>query len=118
MFFFCFVTAYIECQSNNAINIDELSKNFDLDKLKESLGPGVNIPDSLQNVKLPSIDEVKKVAREKCSKVSGGEAAYLAIEKGSDDLTNCISGLVNVTALQEEIEEAQPNGELDTVFNK
>lgn len=110
--------AYVECQSNNAIDINEISKNFDIDKLKENLPPGVKIPDSLQNVKLPTIDDVKKVAKEKCTKVSGGDAAYLAIEKGSEDLTNCISGLVNVAALQEEIEEAQPNGELDTVFNK
>ena len=33
-------------------------------------------------------------------------------------MMECITNLVNVTALQEEIEKARPTGDLDTVFNK
>lgn len=89
-----------------------------MDKIKEKLPAGIEIPPSLQNVTLPSIDEMKKVLKEKCSKVSGGDAAYEAIERGTEDLKNCTSGLINVEVLQKEIEEAEPSGELDTVFNK
>jgi Protein of unknown function (DUF1397) len=30
----------------------------------------------------------------------------------------CVQSLINVTAVQEEIEKAKPTGELDTVFKK
>lgn len=56
--------------------------------------------------------------KDKCAKVSGGEAAYEAIVKGAEDLQNCTSGLIDVEQLQNEIKAAEPHGELDTVFNK
>lgn len=92
--------------------------DIDIEKLKESLPKGIEIPASLQNVTLPSTDELKKVLKEKCSKVSGGEAAYDAIERGAEKLKNCTTGLIDVEVLQQEIDAAQPIGELDTVFNK
>lgn len=95
--------------------------DFDLEKLKEKLPAGIELPDSLsslQNVSLPSIDEIKKVLKDKCSKVSGGEVAFDAIERGAEELKNCTAGLIDVEVLQEEIAAAKPIGELDTVFNK
>ncbi|XP_036338482.1 27 kDa hemolymph protein-like [Rhagoletis pomonella] len=68
-----------------------------------------------------TVDELKKVLREKCKKAAGGEensTLYQDIEKGITVLTTCVAGLANVTALQEEIASARPIGELDTVFNK
>lgn len=67
---------------------------------------------------MPSIDELKKILKDKCAKVSGGDAAYDAIERGAEDLKACTSGLIDVEQLQKEIQEAEPHGELDTVFNK
>lgn len=94
------------------------SQSVDLEKIKEELQKNVQIPASLQNVTLPSIDEIKRVAKDKCAKVSGGDAAYEAIERGVEDLKTCTSGLVDVEQLQKEIHDAEPRGELDTVFNK
>lgn len=56
--------------------------------------------------------------KDKCAKVSGGDAAYEAIERGAKELMECTSGLIDVEQLQKEIQEAEPHGELDTVFNK
>lgn len=50
--------------------------------------------------------------------MTGGDAAFEAIEHGVEDLKNCTVGLIDVEQLQKEIEAAQPSGELDTVFNK
>lgn len=96
----------------------EQLKNIDFETIKKNLPAGIEIPASLQNITLPSIDDVKKVIKDKCTKVSGGDAAYQAIEEGAEVLKNCTSGLIDVTVLQEEIQKAEPNGELDTVFNK
>ncbi|XP_054728828.1 27 kDa hemolymph protein [Anastrepha obliqua] len=68
-----------------------------------------------------TMDELKKVLREKCKKAAGSEensTLYQEIDKGAAVLTTCLAGLANMTALQQEIEEARPIGELDTVFNK
>lgn len=98
-------------------NDNEIDLNkIDLDKIKEKLP--FEVPPSLQNVTLPSIDEVKKIIKDKCSKVSGGDDAYATIERGAEDLKNCTTGLIDYEVLQKEIEEAEPSGELDTVFNK
>lgn len=91
---------------------------IDLDKLKEQLPKDIEIPASLQNMTLPSVDELKRLLKDKCTKVSGGDAAYEAIERGFEELKTCTVGLVDVDQLQQEIKDAEPRGELDTVFNK
>lgn len=104
--------------SADRINCNNNELDIDFEKIKEKLPPGIEIPPSLQNMSMPSLDEFKKVIKEKCSKVSGGDAAYEAIEAGATKLQECTSGLIDVEQLQNEIEKAQPRGELDTVFNK
>lgn len=95
-------------------------QTIDLDKLKEQLPKNLEFPTSLQNVALPSVDDFKRLIQEKCTNVSGSDAAYKAIENGLVELKTCTSGLIDVTyeQLQKEIEDAKPKGELDTVFNK
>lgn len=111
-------TAYIEC-TDNEIDLTEKLKNINLEEIKKNLPAGIELPESLQNVNITSSIEVaKKVVQDKCSKVSGGDAAYKAIEEGAKVLQNCTSGLIEFSVLQEEIQKAEPNGELDTVFNK
>lgn len=100
----------IRCDSNNL--------QIDFDKIKEQLPKDLELPASLQNVPLPSVDEVKRLFKDKCAKTSGGDAAFEAIERGAEELKTCSTGLVDVDQLQKEIHDAEPKGELDTVFNK
>lgn len=94
------MTAHIQCIDYNNIN---------------ALGVGL---DSSSNIPPSLIDNLKNVTKEKCLKVSGGNQAYEAIERAVDELKNCTIGLIDTNLLQNEIEEAKPNGELDIVFNK
>uniref|UniRef100_A0A1B0G1I5 Uncharacterized protein n=1 Tax=Glossina morsitans morsitans TaxID=37546 RepID=A0A1B0G1I5_GLOMM len=43
--------------------------------------------------------------------------AYQEIESATLSLGECITGIFNYSAMQEEIAEASPEGELDAVFN-
>jgi len=84
--------------------------------------------DSLKNQFLPkefrnknfTLDDMKQVFYEKCKKATGvhNSTLYTDIEKGIVVLKDCLYDLANFTAIQEEIEEARPLGELDTVFHK
>lgn len=96
---------------------------MDFDKIREKLPAGIpdSIPDQFKNMTamIPKkAEEAKKMFKEKCKELTGDDTAYERIEAAAEQLKNCTSGLVDVTALQEEIEKAQPTGELDTVFNK
>lgn len=93
-------------------------QSIDLDKIKEQLPKNLEIPAQFQNVSLPTVDELKQLVKDKCTKVSGGAAAYEAIERGAEEFKTCTTGLVDVEQLQQEIKDAEPRGELDTVFNK
>lgn len=100
---------FLQCQCQAA------ATNSQLDALKNQFLPAE------YNNRNFTVDELKKVLREKCKKAAGGEensTLYQEIEKASVVLTSCLSGLANMTALQQEIEAARPIGELDTVFNK
>lgn len=98
------------------VRCDDANLNVNLDEIKSKVPDGL-IPDSLKNVTIP-VEEMKTVFREKCKKVSGDETKYQAVEDGVTDFMNCTTGLIDYEVLQEEIEKAQPNGELDTVFHK
>lgn len=91
--------------SGSGINVNELQSQLPADF------PKTNI--SLQNI--------KDMLHEKCSKVVGedrGTELLNELETGIMTLTECIGDIVNYTAIQGEIAEASPNGELDVVFNK
>lgn len=92
--------------------------DVDIEKIKSKLPEGIEIPDSLKNVTLPSLDDAKKIFKEKCDKVSGSETAFTDVELAANEFKECTSGLIDFEQLQNEIEAAQPNGELDMVFNK
>lgn len=94
------------------------SQEINLDELKSKLPEGVEIPASLQNVTLPTLDEIKAIVKGKCDRVSADEAVYKAVEEAAEEFKGCASDLVDFEELQREMEEAQPKGELDTVFNK
>ncbi|KAH8408821.1 hypothetical protein KR009_001025 [Drosophila setifemur] len=68
-----------------------------------------------------SLNDAKGTFRSKCVKVAGEEAggkAFTEAESGFTELSECLTGFVNYTAVQQEIEEASPRGNLDVVFNR
>ncbi|EDX00866.2 LOW QUALITY PROTEIN: uncharacterized protein Dyak_GE16663 [Drosophila yakuba] len=77
------------------------------------------LPPEYRNTNV-SIEDVKRIYREKCKKVNGADNAtfYEEIERAAAKMSTCISGVVNLTALQEEMDVAKPNGDLDMVFSK
>ncbi|BFG00284.1 27 kDa hemolymph protein [Drosophila madeirensis] len=77
------------------------------------------LPPEYRNTNV-SVEDIKRMYREKCKKVTGADNAtfYQEIEKAAAKMSACISGVANLTALQAEMEEAKPLGELDTVFHK
>ncbi|XP_036319509.1 27 kDa glycoprotein-like [Rhagoletis pomonella] len=78
------------------------------------------LPAELANTNL-TLDDAKTLVRDKCIEVAGkenGEAAYAEIENAVSTLTECATNILNFTAIQVEIDEASPKGELDVVFNK
>lgn len=91
---------------------------INLEDIKSKLPEGIELPANLQNLSLPTLEEIKAVVKSKCDRVSGGDAAFVEIEEAVEGLKECAGDLIDFEQLQEEIEKAQPNGELDTVFNK
>lgn len=47
-----------------------------LDALKSQLPDGIELPESLNNVTLPTVNDAKDLFREKCTKISGSDAAF------------------------------------------
>jgi hypothetical protein len=110
-------------QSGNEIDLEaikeKIKEHINLDDIKSKLPPGVELPDlDKLGDAAKTIEDTQKVLREKCIKVSGSDAAFEEAQEAVAELTQCVQGLVNVTVIQEEIEKATPNGELETVFNK
>ncbi|XP_017088385.2 27 kDa hemolymph protein-like [Drosophila bipectinata] len=77
------------------------------------------LPPEYRNTNV-SVDDIKRLYREKCKKVTGTDNStfYEDIERAATKMSTCISGVANLTAIQEEMEQAKPQGELDTVFHK
>uniref|UniRef100_A0A1B0BIJ7 Uncharacterized protein n=1 Tax=Glossina palpalis gambiensis TaxID=67801 RepID=A0A1B0BIJ7_9MUSC len=76
------------------------------------------LPVEYRNINF-TVDELKRVFSAKCKKVAGLEnpTLYDEVESSAKTAVACLTGLVNLTAMQEEINIARPIGELDTVFS-
>lgn len=85
--------------------------------MKSQLPEGI-IPAGFNTSSLPTQDDAKKLFKEKCQKVSNGDEAFVKAENATEVFRECLTNLVDFEALQKEIDAAQPNGDLDTVFNK
>lgn len=97
--------------------LNDIDINEQLEKVKQNLPPGIEIPDQFKNMTVPSMEQMLKMIKDKCKKASGNDDAYTQVEEAQSKLMECLSGLINVDELQNDIKEAQPKGELDTVFN-
>ncbi|XP_017062370.1 27 kDa glycoprotein [Drosophila ficusphila] len=87
---------------------------LDIDQLQAQLPEQI----SMSNF---SYNDARELFRNKCIEVAGEEAggqAFAEIETGFAALSDCLNGIVNLTAMQQEIQEASPKGELDVVFHK
>ncbi|KAL1400263.1 hypothetical protein pipiens_007578 [Culex pipiens pipiens] len=102
---------------NAADELPKDLKDIDIDTLKAQLPDGF-LPPEFQNISLPSIEDIQKIVKDKCSKIAGNEEAYEKTEAASQRLGDCMKGLIDFGDLQEEIQKAKPTGDLDTVFNK
>ncbi|XP_023301683.2 27 kDa hemolymph protein-like [Lucilia cuprina] len=94
-----------QSEAINVSQIDSLKKQF--------------LPAEYRNTNF-TFEDLKRVFKEKCKKASGvdNSTLYQEVEKEALKFSKCLSGIANLTALQEEIEVARPIGELDTVFHK
>lgn len=90
---------------------DDTNK-IDVDSLRQHL------PANLQNLSVPTLDEIENAVKDKCIKAGGTEESYETAKQGAQDLYNCVQGLVDIDQFKKEVEEAKPTGDLDTVFNK
>lgn len=94
------------------------SQDIDVDELKSKLPQ--DIVSKLGNFSNStfSVDDVKNIWKSKCMNVTGNEESYKEIESGAQSLVQCITTHFNSSAIENEINEARPKGELDAVFNK
>lgn len=108
MIFVCVVCAWANIENGNNMN-EELS------------GLADKLPADLANklpAELPSAEDAQKLFKDKCKKLTGDDRAYDLASRAKDSLENCVKSQVNITELQQEIEDAKPSGDLDTVFGK
>ncbi|XP_055624444.1 27 kDa hemolymph protein-like [Toxorhynchites rutilus septentrionalis] len=88
------------------------TNTIDVDRIRQHL------PINLQNLSIPDFDEIENALKEKCIKAGGNDDSYEHAKQGAKDLANCIKNLVDVDQFRQEVEQAKPTGDLDTVFNK
>ncbi|XP_017054572.1 27 kDa hemolymph protein [Drosophila ficusphila] len=77
------------------------------------------LPPEYRNTNV-SADDLMRIYRAKCKKVTGVDNAtfYEDVQKAATKMSACINGAANFSTLQEELDLAMPNGELDNVFHK
>ncbi|XP_030767822.1 27 kDa hemolymph glycoprotein-like [Sitophilus oryzae] len=88
-------------------NLKDLGKTF-----QEN---GVNLPEL--NVTSVNVEKVEQVLREKCEKQGAGDVVD-SIKDKQEEIKNCVTENINVTQVQEELEEAKKTGSMDVVFAK
>uniref|UniRef100_A0A224XTU8 Putative conserved secreted protein n=1 Tax=Panstrongylus lignarius TaxID=156445 RepID=A0A224XTU8_9HEMI len=66
---------------------------------------------------LPSINEGDELLKEKCLKNGNNESYEIAMQ-AKQDFQTCLKEIIDFDVIQEEIDEAKPKGDLDTVFKK
>lgn len=102
-------TVFISAALAQTPNEDLLSKPISIppelqDKISDS---------DVEKIKTKYMDQFKQ----KCEK-NGHPELYENAQNSATDLMNCFNALVDMDVLQNEIEEAKPNGQVDEVFKK
>ncbi|KAH8274340.1 hypothetical protein KR044_003230 [Drosophila immigrans] len=73
-----------------------------------------------------TLGDLQRLLRQKCEKANSAlpanqvDAGKLSgnIEQAAGDFVQCVTSLVNVTTVLDEVEEAKPKGDLDVVFER
>lgn len=86
--------------------------------LPENVTLPPELKDKIDENQLETLKNKTKVQfKNKCEQ-NGGEEAYEKAQNAGADFTKCLQGLVDMSMLQAEIENAKPNGNVDEVFKK
>ncbi|CAH1404820.1 unnamed protein product [Nezara viridula] len=85
---------------------------------RDALG-NVELPPGMDKIlsSLPNIDEGEDMFRDKCLK-TGTNETYENATLAKQQFELCVSSLVDIKVLKEEINAAKPTGDLDIVFKK
>lgn len=89
----------------------------EIDKLKSQF-PAGTMPDLNNLTQALPLAKIMETLKKKCSDQAGSDAAFEAAEQSFTKLNECVSELINVDAMMEEIKAATPTGDLELVFNK
>lgn len=100
-----------QCQQLNDINEDDIKNKLGDAGIDTSNLPNFNASD------IP-VEQIKKSLQEKCAEAGADPSAVDDIQNQKDALQECLQAQVNVTLLQEEIEESKKTGSMDEVFGK
>lgn len=91
------------------MTMGDVSNQIDVDAIRERLPA---------NLTIPSMEEVEKMLRDKCTSAGAPTDAYDNAKEATKTLVECGKGLIDFDVFQQEVEAAKPTGDLDTVFNK
>lgn len=92
--------------------LNKVSNVIDLNNLNVSVIPNL---ENLNLSSIPVLNEERNLFKQKCIK-NGGDGAFENADLAKDELLQCLKSFVNITKLQEEMEEYKPTGDLDIVF--
>ncbi|CAH1966118.1 unnamed protein product [Acanthoscelides obtectus] len=94
---------------------NDLDSDDNLKKIQEHLPPELA---NLNMSSLPKLEQVEKVLREKCQKVSGSDNAVDLLKTEQVTAKECMEKYINASIVQEELERAKDTGSMDEVFGK
>ncbi|CAH0555894.1 unnamed protein product [Brassicogethes aeneus] len=97
-----------------AQNLNEI----DGDDLKEKLGEQFPELKNFNQSLLPKPEDVEKKFKEKCEQNGADPSIVDNWKENHESLKSCMEKYVNVTILQEELEEAKKTGAMDEVFGR
>ncbi|KAG5898151.1 hypothetical protein JTB14_034007 [Gonioctena quinquepunctata] len=98
---------YIYCENLNDLDFAGGLKDYKF-----------NLEDLEKNAtNLPGVEQVEKVLRDKCAEKGSADTIDLLKEE-QKNAQQCVEAYINMTVVQEELEEAKKTGSMDEVFAK
>nr|CAI5845763.1 unnamed protein product [Callosobruchus analis] len=96
-------------------SLNDLDSDDSLKKIQEHLPPELQ---NFNTSSLPKLEQIEKVLREKCQKVSGTDSAVDLLKTEQATAKECMERYINASMVQEELEKAKDTGSMDEVFGK
>ncbi|KAG5670170.1 hypothetical protein PVAND_000451 [Polypedilum vanderplanki] len=102
-----------------AVNLTDINVNDLKDTFVSNLPEGITLPPEFNNIDIgENVNKLSDTFKQKCIDNSGSDAAFEEASQALTTLTECLQEIIDFSKLQEEIDNAKPHGNLDTVFNK